>query len=90
MTRHISIKELRPNLPKIMDAVDKRLDRYVVTKRGKPVAVVLSPDDFEGLLETLDILEDKAGLKRLRKAKRELSEGKTRSLDEIRRSLGRA
>ncbi|MFA6028295.1 MAG: type II toxin-antitoxin system Phd/YefM family antitoxin [Elusimicrobiota bacterium] len=90
MIRYVNLKDLRPKLPKVMEAVHCRLDRYVVTKRGKPVAVVISPDDYEGMLETLDILEDKAGLQRLRRAKREAKDGRTRSLADIRRDLGRA
>lgn len=90
MIHHITLKALRPNLPRVMEAIDKRLDRYVVTKRGRPVGVLMSPDDYEGLLETMDLLEDKAGLKRLLRAKREAKEGRTRGLEEIRRSLDRA
>lgn len=90
MTRHINLKDLRPRLPAVMALVDKRLDRFIVTKRGKPVAVILSPDDYEGLLETLDILRDTALLKRLRVAERQVARGQTRSLDDIDRSLRRA
>ncbi len=90
MTRHITVKELRPNLPRVMDAVDKRLDRYIVTKRGLPVAVIISPDDYEGLLETIDILQDKPLMKRLKRAETEARAGKTRTLEEIERSFERA
>lgn len=89
MTKLITLKELRPSLPKIIEAVDKRMERYIITKRGTPRAVLLSIDDFEGLLETLDILQDKAGISRLRKAERELKAGKTRSLEQIHKSLAR-
>jgi PHD/YefM family antitoxin component YafN of YafNO toxin-antitoxin module len=51
------------------------------------MAVILSPDDFEGLLETMDILQDEAGLSRLKKAKRQVLRGQTRTLEAIRASF---
>ena len=90
MNRTISLKELRPKLPQVVDAIDSHLDRYIVTRRGNPCAVLMSPDDYEGLLETLDILQDKAGIRRLKKAMGEVKKGHTRLLQEIDRKIGRA
>ena len=87
MIRHITLKELRPKLPSVMSMIDKRMDRYIVTKRGKPVAVILSPDDYEGLIETLEIMSDPALMKRIKQAERDVKAGRTRSLEEIHRSL---
>ena len=89
MTHTITLKALRPELPHIADAVMQKLDRYVVTRRGKPVMTILSPDDYEGLLETLEILSDRSAVKRIRKALGEARRGQTRSLEEIRRRLER-
>jgi prevent-host-death family protein len=87
VTKTVNLKELRPRLPRVMEAVDKRLDRFVVTKRGHPMAVILSVDDYEGLLETIAVLQDKRLMKRLRKAQAEARAGRTRSLDEVHRRL---
>ena len=46
MVSTVSLKELRPALPKVVERIDERLDRYVVTKRGKPVVVMLSIDPW--------------------------------------------
>ena len=90
VARNISIKELRPSLPMVMDLVEKRLERFIITKRGKPVGVLLSPDDYEGLLETIDIMKDRDLVRRIKLALADVKAGRTRSLDSIRRSLGRA
>jgi len=87
MVNTITLKELRPELPQVIKNIDTKLDRYIVIKRGKPVAVMLSPDDYEGLLETIDILSDKETVSRIKKAKREIKEGKTISLEELRRKI---
>jgi len=87
MVNVISLKEMRPELPNVINCIDKRLDRYIITKRGKPVAIMMSVDDYEGLLETLEILSDKRAVQRLREAKRELREGKTIPLEELRQRI---
>ncbi len=83
----VSLKELRPNLPKIVEAIDSKLERFTVTKRGHPTVVMMSIDDFEGLNETLNILADKSGLERIKKGIKEAKEGKTVSLKSIKESL---
>lgn len=84
MVNTITLKELRPGLPEVIKKIDARLDRYIVTKRGKPIAVMIGPDDYEGLLETIEILSDKETVKRIKRAKQEIKDGKTISLKELR------
>jgi len=87
MVNTISLKQLRPELPAIIKDIDTKLDRYIVMKRGRPVAVMMSPDDYDGLLETIEILSDKETAKRIRKAKKEIKEGKTISLEDLKRKI---
>ena len=89
MVNMITLKELRPELPDVIKHIDSRLDRYVVTKRGKPIAVMMSPDDYEGLLETIEILSDKDTAKRIKQAKVEIKQGKTVSLQELKRKISK-
>lgn len=60
MVKTVSLEEFRSNLTKLMDEVDKRMARIFVTRRGRPVGVLMSVDDLEGLEETIDIMSDKA------------------------------
>ena len=88
-TKYLSIRELRPRLPGVVRDAAATSARYVVTRRGKPEAVILSMDDYESLLETLDVERDPALVKRIRKAEAELRRGKRgRLLQEIDRELG--
>ena len=89
MTRTITLKELRPALPRVATAVAEMMDRFIVTRRGKPVMTILSPEDFEGLIETIEILSDRKAAKRIRRSLEEARNGKTRSLTDIRSRLER-
>ena len=90
MVNTITLKELRPGLPQVIKNIDAKLDRYIVMKRGKPVAMMISPDDYEGLIETIEILSDKDAVKRIKEAKRGIAAGKTISLEELRSKIEKA
>src|SRR3989338_4030274 len=87
MVNIINLKELRPELPEVIKGIDTKLDRYIVMKRGKPVAVMMSPDDYEGLLETIEILSHRETARRIKKAKEEIKKGKTISLEKLRNKI---
>lgn len=87
MIRTITLKALRPELPRVADSIESKLDRYIVTRHGHPVMMLISPDDYEGLLETIEVLSDKSAAKRIRKSWKEARAGKTVSLEALRRRL---
>ncbi|RPJ33039.1 MAG: type II toxin-antitoxin system Phd/YefM family antitoxin [Verrucomicrobiaceae bacterium] len=50
--------------------------RFVIANRNKPVVVALPVEDFEALMETLDVMADPAALAAIHSAR----EGKTKYL----------
>lgn len=89
MTHTITLKALRPGLPRVSNAVEANFDRYIVTKRGHPVMVLVNPEDYEGLLETIEILSDKSAAKRIRSSRKQANSGITISLEALRSRLER-
>ena len=87
MIKTITLKALRPELPRVADAVESEMDRYLVTRHGRPVLMLISPEDYEGLLETIEVLSDKSAAKRIRKSRKEARAGKTVSLEALLRRL---
>lgn len=83
----LTVTEAKARFLELIRNADKRLERFLITKQGKPSAVVMNADEFEGWLETLEIMSDKKGLKEIRKAKRELERGQTKTFREV---VGRA
>lgn len=49
---------MKARLSELVERVSREHDRVVVTKRGRPAAVLLSAEDLESLEETLAILSD--------------------------------
>ncbi|HEY1739089.1 MAG TPA: type II toxin-antitoxin system Phd/YefM family antitoxin [Acidimicrobiia bacterium] len=86
----LPLAEIKKRLSEIVDGVETRHDRVVLTRNGRPAAVIMSPDDLETLEETLEILSNPAAVRAIRKAEAEIDKGKTVSATELRaKYLGR-
>ncbi len=83
MYNHITLKNLRPKLPEVVERVDTQLDRYIISKHGEPVAVLLSLDDYESLIETLNEVTDRTNLARIRRGMKEAKRGQTISWSKV-------
>ena len=86
----ISLTELRPRLSELVERAHEQFDRFMITRHGRVEAVLLSSEEFEGLLETLAILSDDDLVAGLAEADRELAEGGGRDLEDLRADLTRA
>jgi prevent-host-death family protein len=80
----LPLAEIKKRLSEIIDGVEERHDRVVLTRHGRPAAVILSPDDLESLEETLDILSDATALQEIRRAERAIDDGDAITADELR------
>ncbi len=69
--------------------VERTHERVTVTRHGRPVAVVLSPEDLESLEETLDILSQPGALAEIRESSEDIAAGRTVSIEEVRAEFGR-
>lgn len=56
----LPLTEVRDNLSEIIESVATTGEERIITKNGRPVAVLLSFDEYESLLETVNILSDDA------------------------------
>jgi antitoxin YefM len=73
---HVSYSDLRNNLASYMDAVcDDRAPLFVTRPNARSV-VLMSEEDYEGLIETVHLLESPANAMRLLRSIREADEGK--------------
>lgn len=73
----LPLAEIKKRLSEIVDGVEQHHDRVVLTRNGRPAAVILSPEDLEALEETLDILSDPKAMREIRRAEREVVAGNT-------------
>jgi antitoxin YefM len=87
MTKTIPLAEAKKSLSAIVKDVDEKYDRFAITKNGVEKAVILSSDEFEGLMETLDILSRKEEKEAIARAKEQVRKGNTTSLIDFKSRL---
>lgn len=79
--------EARRGLSKLVDQVSKDHDYVLITKQGKPKAVLMSADEFESWEETIEILSDPKARRTIRRSLRELEAGRAIPYEEVRAKL---
>lgn len=90
MPKIVPFTEARASLSELLDEVEGLHEHVVITRNGRPAAVVISPDEWEALEETLEVLQDDETLAALRESDEDVKAGRMFSLDEVRRELGLA
>ncbi|HEY5181042.1 MAG TPA: type II toxin-antitoxin system Phd/YefM family antitoxin [Dermatophilaceae bacterium] len=68
MVEQMALKDVKNHLSEVVDKVEREHERVVITKHGRPAAVVVSVDDLESLEQTLDILSRPALIKQIRES----------------------
>jgi prevent-host-death family protein len=63
------ISEVKTRLPELVSAIEEREDEIIVTRNGKPAAVLVNYTEYERLKETLDVLSDPSAMKQIARSK---------------------
>ena len=81
----LSVSEAKMKLSGLIDTVNATDEEVVITKNGRPAAVLVSPDEFESLKETIAVRSDSALMKEIKKGLRALKmkRGKLYTLEEL-------
>ncbi len=84
MAKIVPFTEARANLTELLDAVEDKHEHVLITRNGRPSAVMLSADEYESLEETLEILQDKDLTQALHKSEDHIRAGRLTSLENLR------
>ena len=74
------LTETRDRLSEIIDEVSTQGTEWVVTRHGRPAAVIVGFDEYEALIETLNILSDDETTDALAEAALDVAEGRVSGL----------
>lgn len=71
----LPLSEVKARLSEIVDEVVTTQERVTVSRNGRPVAVLVSSDDFETIEETLAILSDPAAMREIEQGRAAIAAG---------------
>ena len=80
LSEHMSLAEVKNRLSEVVETLEREHGRVVVTKHGRPAAVMLSIEELESLEQTLEVLSDPVLLEDIRRGQRDVVDGRTERL----------
>lgn len=80
----LPLSEVKATLSELVDVVDRRDEPVTITRNGKPVAIIVSKEEYDGWHETVEILRDAQLLEEIRDGIRRVARTKKRhTVDEL-------
>ena len=74
----LPLSEVKTKLSELIDVVERRDESITITRNGKPVAIIVSKDEYDGWHETTQILRDSEFLSEIRDGIRSLARARKR------------
>lgn len=79
----LSFTDARNHLSELVDEVDRTHERVEITRHGRAVAVIVSPDDLAALEETVDVLSSPEAIQQLTESRRAVEAGDVLDAEEL-------
>jgi prevent-host-death family protein len=86
----LPVAEARAQLSRLVEEAASTHERFEITRNGQRVAVLLGADDYDGLLETLDILGDSDLVRNHLAGIDDLSRGRGLDAGQLASAMGKA
>ena len=86
--KDLPITEARDELTSLPDQLRRTHETVTVTRRGKPVLAILPWEEYEALVETLEVMADEELMALLQQGIKEVRQGKVIPWERAKRKLG--
>jgi prevent-host-death family protein len=83
MTRVLSLSEAKARLSQLVAECENDEEELVITRNGRPAAVLMAADEYESWRETREIMRNRALMKEIRQGLRQIETGRTFTFEEV-------
>lgn len=83
----VTLSEAKTQLARLIKELERLGEPVLITRSGHPAGILLSPDEYDGLLETLEILADEELREAVRAGLSDLEEGRVVEHEEVWRAV---
>ena len=83
MEKIVPISDLQTRAKKIIESVKHTRDPVIITQRGRPAALLVNYEDYEGMVATLEEMSQPDWRERLAEAERDSKAGKGIELETV-------
>ena len=79
----LPVTKVKRELLEILKSMEEDYATVTVTRNGEPVGIIMTPDRYEALLETIEILGDNETLQALKASQKDFNSGRVYTHDEV-------
>ena len=79
----LPVTKVKRNLLQILKAMEEDYATVTVTRNGEPVGIIMTPDRYEALLESIEVLGDNKILRSLKTSYEDFKSGRVYTHDEV-------
>ena len=79
----LPVTKVKRKLLEILKAMEEDYATVTVTRNGEPVGIMMTPDRYEALLETIEILGDNKILQALKTSREDFKSDRVYTHDEV-------
>lgn len=79
----LPVTEAKRELMRLLKTLQHRGGVYTITKDGRAAGILMSPEAYEGLLETIEIIQNRPLIRSLNRALKQLRKGEVYSEKEV-------
>jgi prevent-host-death family protein len=83
MARVLTLSEAKTHLSKLVADLDKKEEELVITRNGRPAAVLISADEYESWHETREIRRNRALMSEIKRGLKQLAKGQRFTFEEV-------
>lgn len=87
MTKFLSLTQARKDLFKLSEEVQHPSTYITLTLEGQPKVVMMSSEEFDSIMETMEILSDPQALQNIREAEADFEKGNFVSWEDAKKEL---
>jgi antitoxin YefM len=89
MSRTVPFTEARSGLTELLDEIERVHEHVVITRNGRPSAVMMAQDEYDSLIETLEVLADQEAMGDLDASQHDVDAGRVFGLEDVKRARRR-
>ena len=79
----LPLAAVKAQLSALIDQVEDTHDRVLITRNGRPAAVLISPEELDSLEETLEIMSDAGLMRSIKRSEAEVTRGQVVGEEEL-------
>ncbi len=83
MSKILTLSEVKARLSELVATIERTEEELIITRNGRPAAVIISAEEFDSWKETLAIQRNPALMQEIKQGLTQLEKGHTFSFEEV-------